>query len=82
MQPPGNPESPFAIFHGYAALIHKLSYRGTNHQSMHVHGYKEIGNINTPLGLVIKNQVDRFSLAMDVIDQMPRLQASGAHAKE
>jgi xylulose-5-phosphate/fructose-6-phosphate phosphoketolase len=69
-------------FHGYAALIHKLSYRRTNHQSMHVHGYKEKGNINTPLGLAIKNQVDRFSLAMDVIDQVPRLQTSGAHVKD
>src|SRR5207245_7090162 len=49
--------------HGYAALIHKLSYRRLNHQSMHIHGYKEKGNINTPLGLLIKNQVDRFSLA-------------------
>jgi len=69
-------------FHGYAALIHKLSYRRTNHQSMHVHGYKEKGNINTPLGLAIKNQVDRFSLAMDVIDQVPQLQSSGAHVKD
>jgi len=49
---------------------------------MHVRGYKEKGNINTPLELAIQNQIDRFTLAMDVIDRVPRLQAVGAHAKE
>ena len=69
-------------FHGYPWLIHRLAYRRTNHKNMHVRGYKEKGNINTPLDLAIQNQIDRFSLAMDVIDRVPGLQVSGAHAKE
>ena len=69
-------------FHAYASLIHKLTYRRTNHGNLHVRGYKEKGNINTPLELAILNQVDRFNLAIDVIDRVPRLQSSGAHVKE
>ncbi len=69
-------------FHGYASLIHKLAYRRANHQNMHVHGYKEKGSIDTPLGLTIKNQVDRFSLSIDVIDRVPKLQKSGAHVRD
>jgi xylulose-5-phosphate/fructose-6-phosphate phosphoketolase len=69
-------------FHGYPWLIHRLTYRRTNHKNLHVRGYKEKGNINTPLDLAIKNQIDRFSLAMDVIDRVPCLQVTGAHAKE
>jgi xylulose-5-phosphate/fructose-6-phosphate phosphoketolase len=69
-------------FHGYPALIHKLAYRRHNHDNMHVRGYKEKGNINTPLQLAINNQTDRFTLAMDVIDRVPKLQTSGAHVKE
>jgi xylulose-5-phosphate/fructose-6-phosphate phosphoketolase len=69
-------------FHGYPWLIHRLTYRRTNHRNLHVRGYKEKGNINTPLDLAIKNQIDRFSLAIDVIDRVPRLQTIGAHAKE
>jgi xylulose-5-phosphate/fructose-6-phosphate phosphoketolase len=69
-------------FHSYSALIHKLSYRRTNHDNFHVRGYKEKGNINTPLELAILNQVDRFNLAIDVIDRVPRLQSVGAHVKE
>ena len=69
-------------FHGYPWLIHRLAYRRTNHANMHVRGYKEKGNINTPLELAINNQVDRFSIAMDVIDRVPKLQVVGAHAKE
>ena len=69
-------------FHGYPTLIHKLAYRRTNHENIHVRGYKEKGNINTPLELAIRNQVDRFSLAIDVIDRVPKLGARGAHAKE
>jgi xylulose-5-phosphate/fructose-6-phosphate phosphoketolase len=68
-------------FHGYPALIHKLAYRRTNHDNIHVRGYKEKGSINTPLGLTMLNQVDRFSLAIDVIDRMPRLKSSAAHVK-
>lgn len=69
-------------FHAYASLIHKLTYRRHNHDSFHVRGYKEKGNINTPLELAILNQVDRFNLAIDVIDRVPRLQTIGAHTKE
>ncbi len=69
-------------FHGYPWLIHKLAYRRTNHDNLHVRGYKEMGNINTPLQLAINNQTDRFSLAIDAIDRMPKLQGIGAHAKD
>ncbi|HTS57068.1 MAG TPA: phosphoketolase family protein [Terriglobales bacterium] len=69
-------------FHGYPWLIHRLTYRRTNHDNLHVRGYKEKGNINTPLDLAIQNQIDRFSLAMDVIDRVPALEVAGAHAKE
>jgi xylulose-5-phosphate/fructose-6-phosphate phosphoketolase len=69
-------------FHGYPWLIHRLTYRRTNHRNLHVRGYKEKGNINTPLDLAIQNQIDRFSLAIDVIDRVPALQVAGAHAKE
>jgi xylulose-5-phosphate/fructose-6-phosphate phosphoketolase len=69
-------------FHGYPWLIHRLAYSRTNHENFHVRGYKEKGNINTPLELAISNQIDRFSLAMDVIDRVPELQVAGAHAKE
>lgn len=69
-------------FHGYPWLIHRLTYRRTNHKNLHVRGYKEKGNINTPLDLAIRNQIDRFSLAMDAIDRVPSLQVTGAHAKE
>lgn len=69
-------------FHGYPWLIHRLTYRRTNHDNMHVRGYKERGNINTPLELAINNEIDRFSLAIDVIDRVPKLRATGSHAKE
>jgi xylulose-5-phosphate/fructose-6-phosphate phosphoketolase len=69
-------------FHAYPSLIHKLTYRRANHDNMHVRGYKEKGNINTPLELAILNQVDRFNIAIDVIDRVPGLQSSAAHTKE
>jgi xylulose-5-phosphate/fructose-6-phosphate phosphoketolase len=69
-------------FHGYPWLIHRLAYRRTNHGNLHVRGYKERGNINTPMELAINNEVDRFSLAIDVVDRVPKLRAVGAHAKE
>src|SRR5579885_53637 len=69
-------------FHGYPWLLHKLTYRRTNHDNLHVRGYKEKGSINTPLGLAIDNQTDRFNLAIDVIDRVPRLREVGAHVKE
>ncbi len=69
-------------FHGYPWLIHRLTYRRHNHDNFHVRGYKEKGNINTPMELAIENQIDRFSLAIDAIDRVPKLQKIGAHAKE
>jgi len=69
-------------FHGYPWLIHRLAYRRTNHHNMHVRGYKEKGNINTPMELAINNEIDRFSLAIDAIDRTPKLQKIGSHAKE
>lgn len=69
-------------FHGYPQLIHRLAYRRTNHNNIHVRGYKEKGSITTPLELAIDNNIDRFSLAMDVVDRVPRLQRVGGHAKE
>jgi xylulose-5-phosphate/fructose-6-phosphate phosphoketolase len=69
-------------FHGYPWLIHKFTYRRNNHNNIHVRGYKEKGNINTPLELLIRNEVDRFTLAIDVIDRVPSLQGPGAHLKE
>ena len=69
-------------FHGYPWLIHRLTYRRTNHRNLHVRGYKEKGSINTPLDLAIRNQIDRFSLAIDVINHVPRLRIAGAHGKE
>ncbi len=69
-------------FHAYPWLIHKLTYRRTNHSNIHVRGYREKGNINTPLELAIRNQVDRYDLTIDVIDRVPKLQAAGAHLKD
>lgn len=69
-------------FHGYPWLIHKLTYRRSNPERIHVHGYKEKGNINTPLELAIINQIDRFSLVIDVIDRASALGAKGAHVRE
>ena len=69
-------------FHGYPWLIHRLAYRRTNHDNMHVRGYKEKGSINTPLELAIENEIDRFSLAIDVINRVPALCVAGAHVKQ
>jgi len=69
-------------FHGYPWLIHRLTYRRTNHGNFHVRGYKEKGNINTPLELAMNNQIDRFNLVIDVIDRVPRLGSRAAHVKE
>ena len=69
-------------YHGYPWLIHKLAYRFRNHDNLHVRGYKEKGNINTPLELAILNNTDRFDLVIDVIDRVPKLQTKAAHLKE
>ena len=68
-------------FHGYPYLIHRLAYSRTN-QRLHVRGYKEKGNINTPMELAMNNEIDRYSLAIDAIDRVERFQKIGAHAKE
>ncbi|VEP18202.1 putative phosphoketolase 1 [Hyella patelloides LEGE 07179] len=69
-------------FHGYPWLIHKLAYRRTNQDRIHVRGYKEQGNINTPLELAILNQIDRFNLVIDVIDRVPSLGSRAAYVRE
>ncbi|NEO17194.1 MULTISPECIES: phosphoketolase [unclassified Moorena] len=69
-------------FHGYPWLIQKLTYRRTNQHRIHVRGYKEKGNINTPLELAIRNQIDRFNLVIDVIDRVPKLGSAAAYVKE
>jgi len=69
-------------FHGYPWLIHRLTYRRTNHKNLHVRGYKEEGTTTTPFDMAVKNDIDRFHLAMDVIDRVPQLGASAAYAKQ
>jgi xylulose-5-phosphate/fructose-6-phosphate phosphoketolase len=69
-------------FHGYPWLIHKLTYRRANTRNIHVRGYKEQGNINTPMDLAIRNQIDRFDLVIDAIDRIAALSVAGAHVKE
>jgi xylulose-5-phosphate/fructose-6-phosphate phosphoketolase len=69
-------------FHGYPWLIHKLAYRFQGHANLHVRGYKEKGNINTPLELAMLNDTSRFHLVIDIIDRVPKLRATGAHLKE
>ena len=77
------PDKPVVFnFHAYPWLIHRLIYRRPGQHNIHVRGYKEQGNINTPLELAIRNQTDRFSLAIDAIDRMPRFRVSGASARE
>jgi xylulose-5-phosphate/fructose-6-phosphate phosphoketolase len=77
------PDKPVIFnYHGYPWLIHKLTYRRSNQGRIHVRGYKEKGNINTPLELAMKNQIDRYNLVIDVIDRVPKLRAAGAHVKE
>ena len=68
-------------FHGYPWLIHRLTYRRTNHKNLHVRGYKEEGTTSTPFDMVVMNQLDRFNLADDVIDRVPALRNKGARVK-
>jgi xylulose-5-phosphate/fructose-6-phosphate phosphoketolase len=68
--------------HGYPWLIHRLTYRRTNHDNFHVRGYIEEGTTTTPFDMVVLNQLDRFDLAMDVIDRVPRLQARAGLVRE
>ena len=69
-------------FHGYPWLIHRLAYRFAGHEHLHVHGYKEKGNINTPLELAMLNETSRFNLVLDVVNRVPRLRTRAGHLKE
>jgi xylulose-5-phosphate/fructose-6-phosphate phosphoketolase len=69
-------------YHGYPWLIHRLTYRRANHHNIHVRGYIEEGTTTTPFDMTVLNRLDRFNLAIDVIDRVPRLQAVGAHLKQ
>jgi xylulose-5-phosphate/fructose-6-phosphate phosphoketolase len=69
-------------FHGYPWLIHRLAYRFEGHENLHVRGYKEKGNINTPFELAILNETSRFHLVIDVIDRVAKLQARAGHLKD
>jgi xylulose-5-phosphate/fructose-6-phosphate phosphoketolase len=69
-------------FHGYPWLIHRLTYRRTNHPNLHVRGYKEEGTTTTPFDMVVMNDLDRFHLVMDVIDRVPKLGYKAAYVKE
>ncbi|MFZ3238721.1 MAG: phosphoketolase family protein [Stellaceae bacterium] len=68
--------------HGYPWLIHRLTYRRTNHRNIHVRGYKEEGTTTTPFDMVVRNDLDRFHLASDVIDRVPKLGYMAAYAKQ
>jgi len=69
-------------YHGYPWLIHRLTYRRTNHDGLHVRGYKEEGTTTTPFDMAVLNDLDRFHLAGDAIDRIPRLREVGAHFKQ
>jgi xylulose-5-phosphate/fructose-6-phosphate phosphoketolase len=69
-------------FHGYPWLIHRLTYRRTNHDNLHVRGYKEEGTTTTPFDMVVLNDLDRFHLVTDVIDRVPGLAARAAYVKQ
>jgi xylulose-5-phosphate/fructose-6-phosphate phosphoketolase len=69
-------------FHGYPWLIHRLTYRRTNHHNIHVRGYKEEGTITTPFDMAVLNELDRFHLVMDAIDRLPATRARGVYLKQ
>ncbi|MBV9625767.1 MAG: phosphoketolase family protein, partial [Acidobacteria bacterium] len=69
-------------YHGYPWLIHRLTYRRHNHDNFHVRGYKEEGTTTTPFDMTVLNDLDRFHLAGDVVDRVPKLQRAGAHFKQ
>ena len=69
-------------FHGYPWLVHRLTYRRTNHENMHVRGYKEEGTITTTFDMTVLNDLDRFHLVIDVIDRVPSLGNKGAYLKQ
>ncbi|MGC4859653.1 phosphoketolase family protein [Micromonospora sp. DT41] len=77
------PDRPIIFaYHGYPWLIHRLTYRRTNHENLHVRGYKEEGTTTTPFDMVMLNDLDRFHLVIDVIDRVPGLAARAAHLRQ
>lgn len=77
------PDKPIVFaYHGYPWLIHRLTYRRTNHANLHVRGYKEEGTVTTPFDMVMRNDLDRFHLVMDVIDRVPGLGTRAAHLRQ
>jgi xylulose-5-phosphate/fructose-6-phosphate phosphoketolase len=69
-------------YHGYPWIIHRMTYRRTNHDNLHVHGYQEEGTTTTPFDMVARNRLDRFHLAADAIDRAARLGSRAAHARQ
>src|SRR5439155_14202312 len=69
-------------YHGYPWLIHRLTYRRTNHKNLHVRGYTEEGTTTTPFDMVVRNDLDRFHLVMDVIDRVPGLSESSGRLRQ
>ena len=69
-------------YHGYPSLIHRLTYRRTNHKSLHVRGYKEEGTTTTPFDMAVRNDIDRYHLVGDVIDRVPSLGYAAAYTKQ
>jgi len=77
------PDKPIIFaYHGYPWLIHRLTYRRTNHANLHVRGYKEEGTVTTPFDMVMRNDLDRFHLVMDVIDRVPGLGVRAAAMRQ
>ena len=69
-------------FHGYPWLIHRLTYRWTNHKNLHVRGYKEEGTTTPPFDMAVLNDLDRYHLVADVVDRVPKLGYRAAHLKQ
>ncbi len=69
-------------YHGYPWLIHRLTYRRSNHANLHVRGYKEEGTTTTPFDMAVRNEIDRYHLVMDVIERVPGLAVRGAHLRQ
>ncbi|MBV8259324.1 MAG: phosphoketolase, partial [Actinobacteria bacterium] len=69
-------------YHGYPWLVHRLTYRRTNHDNIHVRGYKEEGTTTTPFDMVMLNDLDRYHLVMDAIDRLPAIAGKAAHLRQ
>ncbi|OGA97212.1 MAG: hypothetical protein A3E79_01995 [Burkholderiales bacterium RIFCSPHIGHO2_12_FULL_61_11] len=69
-------------YHGYPLLIHRLTYRRSNHHNLHVRGFKEEGTTTTPFDMAVRNDLDRFHLVMDTIDRLPQTGDKGSYLKQ